>query len=200
MTQTKTQPRPQTNKMIIRKIDIYTIEVELKLHINVDINHTAKVDATFRHRNAVGYFNNVKDFIHIMTEKGVEIPLNEYMRYVAQPLGTEGVRINGDLIEIENEELIYLTIRYLMLRRGYYHIIAIRNLLLYNDEIRYDWAKERWMLELALLALNTTDFETVSTMFDRLYNEVRYRLREAEEKCERRIKNLEEKCGERSNK
>ena len=194
------QTETQTNKMIIRKIDDYTIEVELKLHIKVIVHHTAKVDAAFRQRNMIGYFNEVKDFIHIMTEKGVEIPLNEYMRYVAQPLGTEGVRINGDLIEIENEELIYLTIRYLMLRRGYYHIIAIRNLLLYNDEIRYDWAKERWMLELALLALNTTDFETVSTMFDRLYNEVRYRLREAEEKCERRIKNLEEKCGERSNK
>ncbi len=195
MTQTKTP-----NKMVIRKIDDNTIEVELKLRIKVDVKHAAEVNTTFRQKNAVGYFNEVKDFVRIMAEEGVEIPLDEYSRYVASPLGTEGVKMHDDVVEIENEKLIYPTVRYLMLRRGYSHNIAIRNLLLYNNEIRYEWTKERWMFELALLALNSTDFETVAAMFDRLYNEVKYRMYEAEENCKRRIKMIEEKCGERINK
>ena len=191
MTQTQTQT--QKNKMIIRKIDDTTIEVELKLHIRAN----AEVNTVFRQRRMLGYFNEVKNFIRTMTEEGVVIPLYEYARYVAQPLGTDGVRISDGVIEVENEELIYLTIRYLMLRRGYMHDVAIKTLLLYDGQIRYEWTMDRRMLELALLALNSTDFETAADMFDRLYNEVKYKLWEAEDTCKKRIEKLKEECQER---
>jgi len=183
------QTKSKIDKIVIKRVDDTTIEVELKIHLK----NGAKVYTTFRHKRSARYFNEVKEFVHMLVYEGAGIP-PEYVEYIFGSMGTKGVVIDNDVIVVINTKLIYLIVRYLMLRTGYIHEVAARYLLDYDLDIIYEGSILNQVFELALLALNSADFETVANMYHYAIARIRSEMSDIENRCKRKLKELEKSC------
>jgi len=184
------QNQKPSGRLVIKREGKYFVDVAVSMNVEIGYLRYREVEAVFK---VFVKFDDVREFINKVISDGIEKIYDEDVKETIKPKIPDDVIISDDMITITDEELIYLTLRYLVLRKSLPHIDAVDRII--NEEWRYginaEWIKEA--LKLMLFALKGDEYEHVAELVDRVVSGAMYAIHKAKRACKDQAAKIQEK-------